>query len=432
VVLVRNLRAAAYVVIACLCAGVAPATSAQTAMKGKVISDTTVLEVNVDSQLNSAVFDVKSDPSATVSVGIGTDPANLVVKTDARKSTVHRIVVKPLAPLTKYYYRVKAVKRGSRTLTNVGLFETGPVTPTTLSVVDGKFRLNGVRIFAVMEHALNQCPDPSVITANVQMGVSVMTTWGAFGNVCTDYENGRFSHSMTTDELDALLAHKLWWLDRNAKTPLTDLPEKLNVNGNLARSSGLGDLGGCYTDDATQLYTTLQAESSSAATEGSALIRGVLLTPRVAPSNSELRCLDGRGMTATFWTTVFTGAAGIEYTDQYINDMTAGSVVNQDVRLAAATAAKHLATLYPVVFGGQARAARSTSHSVKAWTWSWGGKMFVAALNLENKRTTAVLSPTGRCVGARVFWEGRSETCRQNDISDVWQPLQLHVYELNS
>jgi hypothetical protein len=410
---VRSIRAAVYIAsIAALCIGVAPATSAQVSA-GTVISSAIRLEVNVNARLNSAVFNVQSDPTATVSVGIGTDAGNLIYKTDSAKRSVRNVTISPLAPNTKYFCRIKAVNKNGRVATKTCQFNTDSVQHSMMSATGNGITLNGVKTFLIMAQAFNECPSRQVVADDVAAGVQYLYHKSWYG--CPDENHsGRW---LTADELDGLLGGQVGWIQdgpRQGYTPPTlpppppwdNLPELVNLQG---WSSG------------EKLFQQLRNEAASGN-----VIYQFPLTSTIGKTNRT--CTSAARMAAVFWIPVLANADGIYYQTQHYALPSDGVDVKASVQGAAAQQARKLAGIYPCIFGGKNVAASSNNSAIKVMAKSWAGGTCVVALNTGNKSSNARVKAGSMSRSGRVFWEGRNESFSQGAATDRFDPYELHIY----
>jgi hypothetical protein len=427
---VRSIRAAVYIAsIAVLCIGVAQAASAQVSA-GAAISSANRLEVNVNARLNSAVFSVQSDPTATVSVGIGTDAGNLIYKTDSAKQAVRNVTISPLAPDTKYFCRIKSVSKNGAVATKTCQFNTDPILNPVMAVTGNGITLNGVRTYLIMAQAFNECPSRQVVAGDVAAGVKYFYHKSWYG--CPDENHsGRW---LTADELDGLLGGQVGWIQdgpRRGYSPPTlpplppwdNLPELINLQGSFRFDDSSSVLYSCgeQWSSGEKIFRQLRNEAASGN-----VIYQFPLTTTIGKTNRT--CTSAARMAAVFWIPVLANADGIYYQTQHYALPSDGVDVDPSVQRAAALQARKLAAIYPCLFGGKAVAASSDNDAVKVMAKSWAGGTCVVALNTGDKSGNARVKAGSMSRSSRVFWEGRNASFSQGAATDRFDPYELHVY----
>jgi hypothetical protein len=426
VIAVRNFRTAVYSALAvAICLGMALAVSAQAAQSSVRHANSKGIAVSLNVQTNSVIFTVKTAPSASVSVGLGTDTTNLIPKNDPGKKTIHKITISPLAPMTHYFYRVRAVNSKGKATTKGGQFTTAPMLRPTLSASGNNFLLNGMKTYVIMAQAFNECPSQRVVSDDVSMGVQFLyhKSWDG----CPD--NNHQDTWLTADALHALLGGQVGWIQdgprasgSNSLPSWDTLPELVNLQTSLTIDNSSVELESCGAqwDTAVPLYNRL-----ASAAQSHPVIYQVFATATVGPNHN---CLSPKNVTAMFWAPVLAKVDGIEYLTQHYALPTDTVDVSNDVKSAALLQAQRLAALYPCLFGGKNIAAASTNADVKVMASKWGGGTCVAALNLVDQPQHATVRVGRRSGIASVAWEHRKIAFKAGTFNDRFGPYQLHVY----
>jgi hypothetical protein len=411
--------------LALLCAVVAPVTAAQARSTSSATTFTTsTLVVGVNPSLSSAVFTVRTDTASKVSVMTGTDRQNMVGKVVATLKPSHTVTVTPLAPATSYFYSVTTTERNGRTSTKVGSFRTDGVRSATMSVKNGRFRLNGAPFFPIMGMMYTACPKQDVVIDNASMGVNVLDHW--YTSNCYDSSKG-IRRPVTGEELHSLLKNRVWWLERK-DAPVAGLPEQLDFADNLFLELSAGDLWGCSPrgSSATTWYEKLKTSVAEQLAQETATVYFAAVTA----TGGIKSCFNARRFTAQFWTAFLAGAAGFEYDNQH-GSREDGVEVKADVMAQAGIETNRLKTLYPVVLSGDERQVNSSQNAVKARGWSWGGSLYVIAVNTANRDVSAELKLGGTRNGAaKVLWERRSEAVRSGVLKEQFNAHEVHFYRL--
>lgn len=406
---------------------VAPVTAAPT--QSTSIQASPPVVVQVSPALNHATFNVKTGRASRITIFFGTDRANMISKEVSTFSISRSVRLTPLAPATKYFYSVVATDRSGKLVgRHVGAFNTGAVRPATLTVANGRFRLNGVPFFPIMAVPYNGCPAPSIITDSVSMGVNVMDSWWDRG-ACTDYQSGRSVHWPTSDELHGILRGRVWWMIRNDfGGDISSLPELLDFRGELFLEKSVGSLWGCSPADssASGWYTRLERSVASHLRQGQATVYWSSVIARGGVKS----CMTAQRLSAQFWTSTLAGAAGMEYGNHHVADPEAGVDVRPDVLIQAGREARRLETLYPVILTGVERRVVSSSDSIIAKTWNWGGGTYAVAVNTENKPVTATIKWPGLSGTVKVLWQDRSKKLVTGGISERFGAHEVHIYQL--
>lgn len=425
---VRKIRVAAYAaMVAALCVGAAPAASAQVSHTNTRSTSAVRLDVSVDAQLNSASFSVRSDPSAAVSVATGTDSTNLFPKNDPVKRAMHEITISPLAPDTLYFYRVRSVSPKGVVTSKTGRFMTGQMQRPTLSMSESGYLLNGVRTFPIMALAFDECPSQQVVSDDAVMGVQYLyhNTW--YG--CTPNDPNQSLTWLTADALHALLGGQMGWIQDGPRRgynppeapPLPswdNLQQLVSLQGTLNTIPATPELVSCSTAPLVQFYQ----RPKGAAQNGPALFQ-IRVTSTYGPNTN---CLTAQKAAPVIWGPLMAGADG----ELLVTQLDSGTSVsvNSNSQVALGAQAKHLAALYPCLFGGTSYTASSNNADVKVIARKWGGGTCVVALNFGDQPETVGLKlPTGS-VTAKVEWENRSVAAKSGTLTDRFAPYQLHVY----
>lgn len=417
---------------------VAPVTAAPTQPTSIQASPSVVVQVSP--ALNYATFSVKTSRASRITISLGTDRANLISKEVSKFATSHRARLTPLAPATKYYYNVVAMDKSKKLVgRRIGSLHTGSIRPAVMSVVNGRFRLNGVPFFPIMGTAYTECPPSTVITEYVLMGINVVDYWRQ--RYCRNLSEG--SPWVTPEELHTLVGGRVWWMDRTSRThssphappapSMESLPELLRLNGQLEMDVMSGSLWGCGAgeDSAAEIYTRLRANVERQTKAGRAIVPLMFLLPDQAPGGSK-GCLTGQKFAVDFWVSVLAGTGGIEYETQYPSKPSGGIAVDPEIRKRALLESNKLKHLYPVILSGRSTLGVSSSKDILTRSWSWGGSTYTVAVNTENKSVTAAFKWPGKKTGTvKALWEGRStKQVSGGGISERFKPHQVHIYQL--
>lgn len=425
------------VALAAFCAVVAPVPAAQARPTESVGITAPRLTVTVSPGLNFATFSIRTSVPSRVVVSYGTDRGNMVPWTIRPLKPRHSFKLSPLAPATRYFYSVIATDAKGKAYPKTGVFNTGPVRPATLSVVNGRFRLNGVPFFPVMAAAYSECPDSKLVAANRALGVNVLDHWRL--SYCKSFADGLWA---TVQELHDRLQGRAFWLSRTNRShpsphappapSLEGLEELLSFRGNIDMDLTAGSLWGCAESDSslTEIYPILKASALRSGVNERALVSLFYLLPEQVPGGRK-GCLSAQRFTGQFWAAVFARVAGVEYENQYTTRPDLGVQVAPGVGVQAALEHRKLKTLYPVVLSGKNQTVTSSIRSIAVQAMNWGGNTYVLSLNLEGSMATATLRMPGLGrATARGYWGVRSKTVKGGVIESIWQPYQLQVYRI--
>lgn len=408
---------------------VAPVTAAPT--QSTSIQASPPVVVRVSPTLNNATFTVRTAVPTRVTLNFGTDRVNMVSISSRilRHSTTLKL--SHVAPYTRYFWVVKTLNKRGAVLLRRGQFTTSKMNRAVMSVNGNRALLNGVKTFPIMAKAFGECPTAQVVASNVSIGVQYMhhQSGPGKGYGCSDEE--RVVRWLNADELHNLLGGSLGWIQDGPRTapgqpepPSWDsLPELVNLQARLAFDTEDAALISCQEGwgSATTLFERVRREASKRP-----LIHKVLLVRTIVRGVPS--CLTAKKVPAMFWLPVLAGAAGIHYQTQSGALPSHGFDVDAGVRMAAAREAQRLATLYPVLFGGKTQRSSSNNEAVKVVAKSWGGSLYIFALNTSNQTVRATITSPVKGK-ARVRWENRS-IIAQGGINDRFKPHELHIYSL--
>ncbi len=403
-------------------------------------SNKAALAVNVTARLNTANFTIQTATTSKVVVWEGTDTQNMQPWHGDTPASNRSFKLAPLAPNTTYFYKVTATSNKGVVSSASGQFSTTQWDgQPTLAVQNGKLYLNKVRFYPIMAMAFNECPSQQVVGDDTSMGVNILyhSTW--YG--CPDANHD--IRWLAADELHGLLNNQVGWIQAGPRVGINptqppswdSLPELINLQGAFQIEGSpihqvgtvVGNLPNLYSCDGpgnagTKLYQGLATEADDHPVVFDSFLTNVIGTNPT--------CLTAQRMTALFWTPVLAGADGAEYQTQQYALPEDGIIVNNDVQAVAGLQAKHLDTLYPVIFGGKASTATSSSAVVKVRGWQWGGNTYVLALNTGGQPATTKLKVGGSSQNAKVLWQSRNVSTTKGIIADRIGAYGLNVYEL--
>lgn len=385
------------------------------------------LHVTVKGSLSQATFLVRADSPGRTVVSVGTDRTNMISRTDASVKTLHTVKVTPLAPATRYYFAVQVTDTKGRKVRKTGQFLTGSVRPATMSISDGRFRLNGVPFFPIMALGYTNCPAPDVVAESVQMGINVINR--RYYPLCS---RNKQTYEITTAELHEILNRRVWWLDEVTFGKFADLPEHLNLSQDFYLYIQAGDLWGCSTRDssAAGLYARMKSMVEQRGRDGQPVVQFFAIVEKTV-NNLHPLCGNARRFTAQFWTTIVAGAAGIEYDQEHVARLEEGIAVAPAVKAQARIEADRLKTLYPAIVGGTTRPSATNSGAIKLRAWTYGGREYVVAVNVENRAARAELRfPASNAATAVVMWEERHRAVVRGAFVESFKPHEVHIYEL--
>lgn len=396
----------------------------------------TSLAVNANAGLNFVSFTVQTATASTITISIGTDTRNQIGWHDDALKGSRQIKLSPLSPNTQYFYSVKAVSKRGLVSRTTGQFKTDQMHRPNLTVSGNAVLLNGVKIYLIMGKAFNECPSQQVVSSDVSVGVQYLYHHTWYG--CPD-ENHQVRW-LPADELHGLLEGQLGWIQDGSRGGTLDshgqqlpswdgLPELVNVRGQLPINDHI---------TSPTLVSCEKGWSSSATSRFEQLHQAALSHPVVYPVyltktiGSNRSCLTGEKMTVVAWMPPLAGAIGAEYLTQNYALPLDGFDVDSKVQAAGGMQTKHLAAVYPCLFGGRAVSASSNNRAVKVVAKSWGGGTCIFALNTGGQTESAHLKAGNGSSPAKVFWESRSALVTNGSISNErLDPYELHVYWLS-
>lgn len=411
-----TLRIAHFVALATLCLVVATTTAqAQTRSFTPVITPI---------GLNTVKVSFTTPTPTTASVSTSTDMSFALTVLDVRPKKVHNITIRALAPATTYNIKVVATPVKGKASMLVSSFPTGAIgsVPATLTTVNGKTYLNGVRYFPIVPVG-RHCLDQALTDANLSMGIKLMPD-----PLLTDLDECTGA-ATSPGELDNLLRGRAWvygtWAD--SVQAIQGASAILDWQAKFRLLQEPGSLQGCseYFASSAPLFAAVKAEAKKGPT-----MYWVVLVNQIDP-NSKPLCLDGPGMRNVFWTSIIGGVQGLQYFTSML--VTGKMNVRDDVAEAAGAAASCMVNIGPAILNGKPlTVAIDPKSPVKLGAWRYGGVTYIVAVNTEKSSTSVSFSVPGMggIVAQTLCEPSRTLKLNGDSITDEFVPVDVHTYRV--
>ena len=384
---------------------------------------TKVGPASVCTTLNTAKISFSSTKPTTARIYTSFDKSYGLLVLDRRFKTTHSITIRSLTASTGYNIKLAVTPKTGKTAIYTGSFRTADIgsVPATVTAGNGWLLLNGVRFFPIVG-LTGACLKDSdkLVDKYVAMGT----------NILQDVASCDGNTDNWPDELGPMLGNKSW-VDARTVGPaqvkaLQAVPQYLDWQAParlLQNPSSLLRCTGTLASSAP-LYAAVKNESGKGITMYMATLANHG-TPTETPY-----CLDGTGMRNLFFTAVIANAQGLVYFP-YI-PVTGQLDVLDDVAKAAKASAQCMSTLGPAILNGTHLQLQTTSGSVKAAGWIYGGVTYIAAVNTERtavSSTISLLNP--RSTTAQTECEpSRTLKLVNGSLSDHFSPLAVHFYRV--
>jgi hypothetical protein len=355
-------------IISILCLVVAAATTTAPASKaGALPSCSKFGIVTACPTLNQVKVSFTTSSPTTASVNTSVDTGYEQTVLDKRLKKVHSITI-PENPAATYHIKVTATPSKGKSSTWVGSFTTGAIgsVPATVTSNGNKLLLNGVPSTLIMVYGY-YCSTNSYTSSALSLGAKVIQ------------EGSPQPCDITT--LHAGLGNQVWWYSRSPtdQQQLAGLPELLPVTSTLRLVADPG--WGCNRSSDTNFYNLVKAHSAQQPVESVLNVS----------ENLDLRhknCLSSEDLHSLFWTTFAASGMGVEY---YAHGATVDSFsVLPTIPAQASADAARLATLTSGLAAGKNLVAKiDPTSAVKLRTWTYGGVIYVIAVNTGSSTTSA-------------------------------------------
>ena len=358
--------------------------------------------VIVTTTFTTATFTVTTSTPTRLTVGTGTDKANLVSTPDSLR-TDHVLTVAGLSPDTAYYGLVTATRvKGAPSRQWVEFTTAAPGSaPARVTTPGGRWLLNGQRFVPVVAWVLNGCVTPALVVGNRAMNIQTMlvdpNNLAQAG--CGD---------TPTDQIplvhQALTGKQMWWAYRGSADFVANPqdPNQAEMIGWPGSSSnpptdwGIGNIVPCQIKVPAKYWEKRYTGNSVSGPPGKAVYLSIDATDQ--SSCQRLPTLDW-----TFWLGVVkTGPIGAFafYTQSLVSNKSEFDVALPAQQRAAALTAQ-LATLGPVLtYGARTSIMQSAGASVGLQGWKYGGKLYVLATSVLTKTSSTSVGLPGVKAGS--------------------------------
>ncbi len=372
--------------------------------------------------LNAVKVSFTTPTPTTPSVSTSTDMSFALTVLDIRPKRIHNITI-PENPGTTYNIMVVATPAKGKPSVFVDSFSTGAIgsVPATLTTVNGKTYLNGVRYFPIVPMG-RHCLDQAFVDANLSMGIKLMPDPLTDLNECT-------KAATSPGELDDLLRGRAWVYGTSADSAqaIQGASAILDWQAKFRLLQEPGSLQGCseYFASSAPLFAAVKIEVKKGPT-----MYWVVLVNQTVPSSKPL-CLDGPGMRNVFWTSIIGGVQGLQYFT--FMPVTGEMNVKDDVAKAAGAAASCMTNIGPVILNGKPLAVAIDPKSpVKLGAWRYGGVAYIVAVNTEKSLTSASFSVPGLggIVAQTLCEPSRTLKLNRDSITDKFVPVDVHIYKV--
>ncbi len=437
--------------------------------------------LGVCTTLNTATFTFTTKTKSTASVSTSVDASLGLVVLDQRAKTVHKITI-PVAPATKYNFKVTATPAKGKPATWKGSFSTAAIgsVPATVTSTNGRLLVNGVPWPIVATEFLSDgCYSPSAVAADLALRVNLFmgSVWGCPQQ--SDLLAGMSGKAWFTDSLASDAAdggnnagidqqtNFLGWNQPespeysfrpqdlpsppadgkpsfmdfstafwNGETPdwygdgQPPVWDNATVAAYFSKSDVLGlyknPYGGtCWKTSPADIYNGI---SSLVADSHKPAIVWIQLTP-VQPS-CHAGNLTPLQVVNQMWTGIEAKAQGVGLLTLSQRTAFTPYDVSSNVAVAVSNAVAQWETYSPCLLSGANLPVKVSSSAITVRGCRYGGVSYVFATNSTVSPVNASLSSSARTGVLQVMGEGRSLKLGSGSFSDSFGPLATHIYRV--
>lgn len=367
--------------------------SQATGAPGPVISPVAVSSTSV-----SFSFLTASPTKAMLS--ISKDRSLALKLTDGLKKR-HKFNVLGLKPDTAYNCVIRIFKPKGKAVSRPCVFRTKPRGTGTVSIRGNKLLLDGSPFFPVAAESMS-CPNEEFARFTANLGVDIlMDAIGCSGE--------RSTWTPYLEALQAKAGTRLWIAQREPRyeQALAELPVLLRWPARTWFVSIL-IFGSCNTAEDDKLVMPSYLKFQAKASREPAIHMANISNPW-AP-DGEQNCYDVPSMETLIWLSVIGGAAGLDVKSILRWDSDAGARYKPELASAVGNMTSKLATIAPVLLGGQKLTAGSTNPAVLFRAVRYSGVTYVFAVNTDRRKAAKATFALPGTLGprAQAVWTGRS------------------------
>ena len=393
-------------------------------------SSLNIRQLNVVTTFTTAKFTVAANAATKLAINTGTDKVYMVSTPD-RNELKHVVTVRGLAPNTNYYYSLVLTPKAGKARTVRGAFKTAAPgsSPATVTTRGNKLLLNGQPFFPVAAEIFDSCPTTPEVGLIAGLGAVILSVQGNTSATCSNQDPSTWASS-----LGSVLNGKFWWQENDSAAQQElqneNLKELLDWQANPALV-GFSKTGSYL--DAKQCFMAspeVYDMTSSVAKKRLTSLRSQPLVqyPFLGHPNTKT-CVDQKNLSMSLWSFVAAGGSGILFSTQ--SSPATRYDVAKVISSGAVREVTKMKTLGPVFLVGSPAPVTSSSSSVREGAWSYGGNVYVVAINLSDSSTKATLKLAKSLNGTvRLMWERRNVRIFEGSFVDRFGPQGVHIYEV--